>query len=182
MKKALIMLMVVGLMTMLFVPMAMADDPTSGNQIMDGDVPAAFTLTVSGPISGASFNPATSPYTNTATSITCSSNVAYEIQVNCDSDANKTAARLSEWITATGYKESGEAFTAALTVEKQSASGDPTSIAVAAAAVNGMDNLAKGVADNHVLAYSQALDYTDVPATTTYTYHQVMTYTIMANI
>lgn len=182
MKKALIMLMVVAVMTLLFVPMAMADDPTSGNQIMDGDVPAAFTLTVSGDISSASFNPAASPYTNTATSITCSSNVAYEIQVNCDAPANKTEARLSEWITGTGYKESGEAFTAALTVEKESAAGDPTSIAVAAAAVNGIDDLPAGVADNHVLSYSQALDYTDIPATATYTYHQVMTYTIMANI
>jgi hypothetical protein len=189
MKKALILLIVVGLMTMFFVPMALAADPTSGNQIVDGDVPGAFTLAVSADVSSASFNPAAQPWTDATTHLTCSSNIAYTIQVNCDDAANKTEARLSEWRSDGGYRpavgaDPGPAYTpkalkAILTVK--SGAGVATGITVAPVTVGGLANVAAEVAQTHGLSYSQALDYTDVPLSG-YTYHQVMTYTISAKI
>lgn len=180
MKKTMIMLMVAAVMTLLFVPMALAADPNSGNQSIDGDVPAAFTISVSGNISGASFDPENSPWTNTATSLTCSSNVAYTVQVNCDSGANKVAGRLTEW-NADAYKATTpKSLFAPMTVK--TASGSPTEIAVAPANVGGMTALPAEVAGNYQLDYSNAVGYVDTAATATHTYHQVNTYTIAASI
>ena len=190
MKKAMIMLMLVAIMGLLFVPMAFAADPVSKTQVIDGDVPAAINITVSGAIESASFNPSASPYLNADTSLTCFANVAYNVKVNCDDATEKATGRLSEWKTGLGYNvgtvevpAAGKFLVAPLTVKKTGAA-TYTTIGVEPASVIGMTSLSATDADGAVqgLSYSQDVGYDDTAATSTYSYHQVMTYTISTGV
>lgn len=108
------------------------------------------------------------------TMVTCSANVNYDVKVNCDTDANKTAAVMWEW-NGSSYVPSGRKFAAAMSMKAPG--GTYTAVTASPTGISGFTNKPPGEGVVTYVDWKQPAGYGDVPLGAN-TYRHVLTYTI----
>lgn len=112
------------------------------------------------------------------TAVTCSANVNYDVKINCDTDANKTAAFVWEW-NGTSYVPSGRKLAAAMSMKAPG--GTYTAITASPTSISGFTNKPPGESVLTYVDWKQPATYGDVPLGAN-TYRHVLAYTIVESV
>ena len=180
-RKAIALMVMVGLMVLVLPGHALAASP---NQEITGNVYASLAIT--SPADNLDIHFIVGPNENTDSGldnkVTCWSNVAYTVKINCDSPSGfKTTANMWQWVSS-AYVETGNKLTAPMEIRERSTPGTYTAITGTAEAINGFSGKPKttdaGV--DAYIDYKQPVGYGDVILGSG-TYRHLLTYTIVAS-
>lgn len=188
MKKLMIALLVV----MLTLGLSGVAFAATGDQTVEGNVTATISITAPGAISAFSLvadaSPANTDNENASGNLTVISNTPYHIQINSDTPAYGTAAKMNKY-TASAYVTPAVTLTdffhwkvATQEGTTKTTTSSPTQISTTASSIAEIDDTATDD-DGYIttLTYTQGVHYGDPVLTSGNNYHIVITFTAVAD-
>ena len=191
MKKTLVILLIVGLMTALVGSIAYAQVSDTDDQVITGDVGSSLVLTVEADVDfGAAMTIGDNTDNDGTDDFNVQGNVTYGIQFNSDSDATKTTAAMHSYDNdTTGYTATPGVLHTWLGVTEQGDSTFQDLSSTTAEDFTDILNIAPPAdgQDDYDIDYKQNIDYTDEQCSTAAgftadTYRCVITWTALEDL